>query len=481
MNRYSVLYSPKFVRQLIYMLQSVEYDTWQYLRWFWLQGDYSELKNKRTKPTPKSRLLVFSGAVIYLVLASVAAWLFLWLVSDSSLPRTLLLVGFLALIPVLLAHLLAGVSFIGRWLIQKPLEIIRKRRIKDVFSDHPGKVIVIAGSYGKTSMKHMLGAVLGAKLKVAATSGNFNTPAGIARFASSLSGDEDVLIVEAGEYRPGDVAFICDMVNPDIGFITGVNEQHLSHMKSVANALTTVFELAEALPEKAALYVNAESQHLEGHIQKADLAYSRDGITGFKISKFATNLGGTKLTIKPKKGQGFEISTSLMGLHQAGPIAAAVHLADSLGLKPAEIKKGFNSMEAHNRRFKPQEIDGVAVIDDSYNGNPDGFLAGIEFLKGLKAKRKVYVTPGMIELGRLSPDAHFAVGQKLASSGVDLVILNKNPATGQIDAGLKAGKYKGETAWLGEQDNFLEHISDFTQKGDVVLLQNSPRERFFYL
>ena len=331
-------------------------------------------------------------------------------------------------------------------------------------------------------MKHLLESVLGVKFKVAVTPGNYNTPAGIGRFARKLDGDEDVLVVEAGEYRPGDVARICRLVGPDVGFITGVNEQHMTRMKSVDNALKSAFELAESLPKNAPLYVNAESEYLTSHIAKTDIGYSREGAGKLKVNKISTGLSGTKLTIKPAKGKSYQLATSLIGLHQAGPIAAVCHLSADMGLKPGEVKRGLKGHEAFSRRFNPQDINGVTLIDDSYNGNPDGFLAGIDFLDGLdRAKRRVYVTPGMTELGRLTSDVHFAIGQRLAKSKIKLIVLNKNPATEKIAAGLEDGKYKGDINWLGELDNFLTHVQDLTKKGDVVLMQNSPREAFFYL
>lgn len=479
---YAGLYLPRFVKALAYMLQSVEYDTRQFLRWFWLEQSIAGLNIKRLKPTPKSKLLLAAGWLCQLALLVAAAWLWLRWWGDRRMANFVLAAAVTALAPAATAHILALVNWVGRWLIQKPLEVSRRSATREIFFNHRAKVIVIAGSYGKTSMKNLLAAVLGAKLKVAAAQGNYNTPAGIAKFAAAIKGDEDVLIVEAGEYRPGDVAQICRLVGPDVGFITGANEQHLVHMKSVENAIRTVFELAEALPKGAPLYINGESEYLNDHVAKGDIVYSRQGAGKFKISRISTGLSGTKLTIKPPKGKAFELNTVLMGEHQAGPIAAAVHLAFSLGLEPADIKQGLEQLEATNRRFKPQTINGATIIDDSYNGNPDGFLAGIEFIKGLKKTgRKVYVTPGMIELGSLSGPAHRAVGRKLAEAKVDLVVLNRNPATAHIADGLDEAGFKGQLVWLEEEQNFLDHAADLTQKNDVVLLQNSPRERFFYL
>jgi len=475
------LYRPKFALKLSYMLQAVEYDVSQYLRWFWLESGWDNLDSSRLKWTAKSRLMAVLAGLVYLCLLALAGWLWLAWLGDKSLPAFALAAGITALTPAMLAHLIILPLIIGTWLIQKPLELMLAGRTKRIFARHPGQVIVIAGSYGKTSMKHLLKAILGAKLRVAATPGNYNTPMGIGRFAGRLSGLEDVVIVEAGEYRPGDVARICRLVKPDIGFITGANEQHLTRMQSVDNALKTVFELAEYLAEGSPLYVNGESAYVDEKIIKSDLVYSRQGAGQLKISQLSTGLGGTELTLKPAKGKSYKLKTALMGLHQAGPLAAAAHLAEQLKLKPADIKRGLAELEAHERRFKPQTISGVTVIDDSYNGNPDGFLAGIDFLSELKnAKRRVYVTPGMVELGRVSGDIHYSIGRYLGQSKIDQVVLNRNPATEALYQGLTDAKFKGPVHWLDGAENFLEHLANYTGTGDVVLMQNSPREDFFY-
>lgn len=476
------LYRPKFVSALVYMLQSVEYDAYQYLRWFWRQSDFGRLQPGRVKPTVKSNLVTVLAGLIYLSLITLAGWLWWQWWDDKQLPALVLATGATALVPAAAAHLLVLPLFLGTWLVQKPLELLQSRHTRRILAGHPGRVIVVAGSYGKTSMKHLLRSVLGTKFKVAVTPGNYNTPSGIGRFARGLSGDEDILIVEAGEYRPGDVARICRLTRPDIGFITGVNEQHMTRMKSVENALGTVFELADCLGEGQPLYVNGDSAYVESRIAKSDLVYGLEGVGKLKVSKLASGLYGTSMTIRPLKGRSYQLKTPLMGRHQAGPIAAAAHLAESLGLTPAQIKRGVADMEVFDRRFKAEKLNGVTVIDDSYNGNPDGFLAGIEFLDDLKGvKRRVYVTPGMTELGRLSADAHYAIGRRLAESDIDQIVFNRNPATVQIQAGLDDGKFKGKVLWLEGQANFLEHLGDYTKAGDVVLLQNSPREDFFYL
>lgn len=482
MNQFISLYRPRFVLSLGYMLQSVEYNVSQYLKWFWRQPDFSSLQGRRVKPSPKSRLLVVLAGLIYLFMVGLTLWSWINWWNTRQLVDLWLALGAIALIPAAVSHLLVVPLLIGTWLVQKPLEWLQANRTRQIFAAHPAKVIVIAGSYGKTSMKHLLKAVLGAKLDVAVTLGNYNTPAGINRFARQLSGQEDILIIEAGEYKPGDVAHICRLVGPDIGFITGVNEQHLLRMKSVANALKTVFEVADYLDGGQPLYVNGESDYVQERITDGMLVYNRSGVGNLKVSKLSSGLSGSHLTVKLGKARGYTLKTSLMGLHQAGPLAAAAHLAHNLGLKPTDIKKGIADLEAHERRFKPQTIGDVTVIDDSYNGNPDGFLAGMDFLDGLKdIKRRVYVTPGMVELGRMSDDIHFALGQRLANSHIDQIILYANPATSQIKQGLDDGHYTGEVQWLSTQANFLEHLGDYTRSGDVVLLQNSPREDFFYL
>src|ERR1019366_5388865 len=98
-----------------------------------------------------------------------------------------------------------------------------------------------------TTFKEALATILSAGQTVAATPGNMNTPLGISRFVAKLTGKEDILIFELGEYYPGDIKQLCELTKPNLGIITGINEAHLDKFKTLARTTATIFELADYL------------------------------------------------------------------------------------------------------------------------------------------------------------------------------------------------------------------------------------------
>lgn len=477
---------PTYTRAVVYMLQNTDYEARRFWQWYVRVADWREvMRHGDLEPTRAARfiLALFTALQLMIYAYIPAAW---WLIETNSTTEVIFKIIYLALwfiaAPLIAVGLLLAVLALARLLIQKPLYWWRVRQARQLLARHPATKIGIAGSYGKTTMKYILTAVLGSRKKVAATQGNYNTSIGLARFARSLKGDEDILILEYGEYRPGDVERLARLSPPSIGVITGVNEQHMMRMGSIDNALATVFELDDVMGPEGLLYVNGESAHVERRLSTHHVTYSRDGCAGWKVEKAKSDLHGTSFTAKQGK-RTVKIITPLLGLHQIGPLVCALALADRLGVSTTDITRAAAALTPPKLRFEPQLIGGATVIYDIYNGNPAGFLAGIDFLDQLpktQAKRRVYVTPGIIELGGEAERIHREIGERLADSRIDEIVLVRNRVTDWLREGLESGGYKGRLREIDDGPAFYGQIETFVGQGDVVLLQNSPRETFFY-
>jgi UDP-N-acetylmuramoyl-tripeptide--D-alanyl-D-alanine ligase len=128
--------------------------------------------------------------------------------------------------------------------------------------------------------------------------------------------------------------------------------------------------------------------------------------------------------------------------------------------------------------MQPYQLSGAWIIDDTYNGNLEGIGAGTRLLKDLDAKRKLYVTPGLVDQGEQTESVHNKVGQLIAESQPDVVVLMRNSVTEYIKAGLKEGKFSGE---LRIEDNPLEfytNLSHFIASGDLVVMQNDWTDNY---
>ena len=467
-------YHPRYVRSLVYMLQASEYHIGDYLRWVLRTNDFLHVeKRKAIVWTGKAKALYALAWIMLLVwVVGVMAYVGS---TGSDVP---LVVGALVVVitPLFLPYAILLPLFIIR-VVQWPIESYVISRARRILGRHRGLKLAIAGSYGKTSMREILKTVLSEGRKVAAPPGSFNTPLGIAQFASTLTGDEDVLIFELGEYYPGDIRTLSELVRPQWGIITGVNEAHLEKFGTLERTADTVFELAECV-DPLQLYVNVEDKIVRPRLQKGNVPYTREYVGAWQISDAKTDLSGTAFRVTNGTSI-FKAHSKLLGLHMAGSLVVAVDIASRIGLTIAQIENGIAKTKPFAHRLEPRTWgDGITLLDDSYNGNPDGVAAVIEFLSGLSSHRRWYVTPGLVEMGARKEAVHHDIGTKLAAANIEKVALVRDSVTPFIEKGLKEAGYKGELAWYNDMPHALEAIRHSTVSGDVVLIQNDWPDQY---
>lgn len=468
-------YSARYPRSLVYMLQQSEYIVRDYLSWYHRTKDFAHVERRRQfVKTPKALTLL------------VTAWVFALLLLGGGISVLVLAAGplkyiwfslILFLAPYALAYAMIAPLFAIKILIQWPVEVWILKRAQEKLQAHRAVKIGIAGSFGKTTMREILKTVLSEGKKVAAPPHSYNTPLGISWFADTLTGAEEILIFEFGEYYPGDVRKLCNLTRPSMGIITGINEAHLEKFKSLERTTATIYELADDLGVRY-MYVNGESKRARDRVRAGHTVYSREGVGEWKIENPKTGLTGTSFTLT-KNSVKLELTSGLLGLHQIGPLAAACDIALNLGLSPAEVRSGIGRTMPFSHRLEPKtDHAGVVTLDDSYNGNPDGVQAAIEFLASLKVRRRWYVTPGLVEMGTRMEKVHREIGRSLAKAGIEKIVLIRNSVTSFIEEGLREEGYKGDIVWFDDALAAFAALPHLTVKGDVVLLQNDWPDQY---
>lgn len=474
MRRLLSWFSPRFPRNLVYMLQASEYKPAEYIPWFWRAKNLSKVATrKQLDMTQKAKLLLLLAWLIVLVeLAGIA--FMIWLALGNSAWWVGVIVGILVT-PPLAAHALIVPLWLGYVMVQKPREKKLIARATDIIAKHPGLKIGIAGSYGKTTFKEMLATILSEGKNVAATPGNMNTPLGISRFVNRLQGNEDILIFEMGEYYPGDVMQLCNMVRPQMGVITGINEAHLSKFKTLDRTVATIYEIADFLHGKS-VYKNGDNSLVRQKSPQDPLLYTADGVNGWKVSDVKNDISGVSFTAKKDKIV-IVAHSGLLGTQNIGPLVACIDIATTFGLTQKQIQDGIAATKAFEHRMEPKQIAGAWVIDDTYNGNSDGVEAGIAWLKSVPAKRRIYVTPGLVEQGAKTQEVHERIGRQLAGAA-DIVVLMQNSTTPYIKAGLGKAGFTGKLQIVDDPVAFYSHIEHFVAAGDVVLMQNDWTDNY---
>jgi UDP-N-acetylmuramoyl-tripeptide--D-alanyl-D-alanine ligase len=346
-----------------------------------------------------------------------------------------------------------------------------------IFRTHPGVRIAIVGSYGKTSMKELLLTVLGAGKKIAATPANKNVAISHAHFAGKLAGDEEVILIEYGEGAPGDIARFAKITHPSHAVITGVAPAHLGAYKTTGRAAEDLFSIA-GFVDPSKIYVNRDSPLAEPYAKaRGYQPYDSAGALGWKVSDARLSIEGTRFTIS-RAGKSIKLHSKLVGRHQIGPLVLAAALAHGFGLTDKQIREGVAATAPFEHRMQPYNLGGAWIIDDTYNGNIEGIRAGTALLKELPARRKIYITPGLVDQGEESKRVHEEMGRLVAAAGPDIVILMSNSVTTDIMQGLRDGNYQKEVIVEDDPLGFYVNLQAFVANGDLVLMQNDWTDNY---
>lgn len=477
MMGYLSLYLPSYAPALVYMLQNTEYQIKPYLSWYWRTKDFRSVMHRRSLESTRAAqallFVLYVGLLVQIVCGIILIWLYF---TERLVGGWQLGLGLLLSAPIVWAHLVVIPLWLAKWLYVQP----KQRRLiavsKKIFAAHPAQKIAIAGSYGKTSMKELLATVLSEGKLVAATPANKNVAISHAVFAKNLGGREEVLIIEYGEGKPGDVKQFAHTTQPTRGIITGIAPAHLDHYPTVASAAKDIFSLADYLHDKH-VYVNSESPEAAPYIKSEHHAYSREGVMGWTVSAITTGFDG--VTFKMKKGTtSLNLHSPLLGRHQVGPLAAAVAIAHDMGLSEKQITEGISKTVPFEHRLQPRQLNGAWLIDDTYNGNIEGIRAGLALLHELPAQRKMYITPGLVDQGTETERVHIQMGALIADASPDEVVLMRNSVTEYIKKGLKKGGYNGLLKVEDDPLKFYTNVDQFIAAGDVVLMQNDWTDNY---
>jgi UDP-N-acetylmuramoyl-tripeptide--D-alanyl-D-alanine ligase len=464
------LYSLSYPKTLIYMLQSTEYQLGPYYKWIIRTKDFSKVTYRRELVKTKAARLLLLSARLGILIEILAGLLLVYLGIKSVVVGGIFFgIALILIYPFVWAYLITLPLILGRYLVSQPLTQKQVSSASEIFRKHKGVKIAVVGSYGKTSMKELLLQVLSEKLNVEATPANKNVSASHAIFAKSLSGKEDVLVIEYGEGRPGDVMNFAKLTHPNQAVITGLAPAHLDKYKTLAAAGSDIFSVADYLEDKN-VFVYKDHSTVD-FLKPAFNVFDKSGASGWSVANVKVKISGTSFEMT-KGNQRIELSSGLVGRHQVAYLAFVVAYALQLGLSKDEVKAGIAKTKPFEHRMQPYQLNGAWVIDDTYNGNLEGIRAGTELLKSLKAERKIYVTPGLVDQGSENQSVHETLGELIAGSNPDLVVLMKNSVTEYIQTGLKNAKFNGKIEVKSDPLDFYLNLKHIVASGDLVLMQN---------
>ena len=343
------------------------------------------------------------------------------------------------------------------------------------------KIIGITGSFGKTSVKYYLTALLGAKYNVLMTPESYNTPMGVVKTVrGSLRATHDIFVCEMGAKYVGDIKELCDIVHPQNGIVTSIGEQHLESFGSVQNIINTKYELADGIPESGKLYINISSETIHANRPSREaVTYGLTSEADYYAKDISVSGAGTAFTLcHGEESQTYR--TRLIGEANVVNIVGAIAAAnDAYEIPLADLKSAVANLKCVPHRMELIDRGGMIIIDDAFNSNPAGAAAALRTV-GLFDAVKIIVTPGMIELGDKSDELNASLGANAAAVCDYIVAVGEKQAK-PIVKGAKEAGFDDSKIFVAktftEGMSFVNSINSEGRK-KVVLLENDLPDNF---
>lgn len=369
---------------------------------------------------------------------------------------------------------------VAGWLITAPIEYLIQRSLtqkaKQNLTQAAPMIIGITGSFGKTSVKHILHHLLSKYKPCIMTPGSVNTPMGICRIINTqLTPSHEYFIVEMGAFKRGSIKRLCNLTPPQLGIVTSIGPCHLERFGSIDNIAIAKAELLDAIcehPKSSGFTFPQELKTFHGFAEHAkDTAY----IKPCELKKVSQDLDGIELECIIDK-QTLTLKAPVFGTHQADNIILATTIASHLGMPMELIQSALKTLPQVNARLEvKQDKNNITWINDGFNANPSGFKQGIQLLTQFAATKKgrsIIVTPGITELGSTHDQVHETLAKHVIEK-VDVIIAvaanripsfvttcNQYKKSDQVV--LQVNSFKEANAWL--QQNL--------QANDTILLAN---------
>ncbi|HET7387966.1 MAG TPA: UDP-N-acetylmuramoyl-tripeptide--D-alanyl-D-alanine ligase [Nocardioidaceae bacterium] len=359
------------------------------------------------------------------------------------------------------------------------------RLARDVASRLDATVVALTGSQGKTGTKDLLAAVLAGAGRTVATRGNANNEIGLPLTVLRADADTEFLVLEMGARHLGNIRELCTVARPDVALVLNVGTAHLGEFGSRENIACTKGEIVEALDPAGVAVLNADDP-----LVAAMAARTRGRVLTFGTGEGAdvrlldvhldsAGYPGFMLAAREPSAVAAPVRLGMLGAHNAANAAAAAAAALACGIDlPAAAAVLDGSTAASRWRMELHERgDGVIVVNDAYNANPESMRAALETLavlgRGRPTARTVAVLGEMLELGDSSRDEHDAVGECAVRLGVQQLVVVGDGARPIHEAACREQSWAGSSAFVPDTGAALAWLREHLTPHDVVLFKSS--------
>lgn len=348
----------------------------------------------------------------------------------------------------------------------------------------PGRVIAVTGSTGKTTVKAMVGTILGREMPVLVGLESFNNEIGVPLTLLGADDSHQAVVIELAMRGPGEIRYLAEMAQPDVGAITNIGPSHIGRLGSLEAIAEAKAELFDAMPAASVGAVNADdlfapyllerAEHLGRRVTFGVAAEAEVRAQGVEI----LGLDGIHFTLIAG-GRTAPVRLPIIGRHHVSNALCAAALAHALGMDAGQIAAGLGQVAPQPGRGQLRPVrGGIMLVDDAYNASPISMAAALTALQDLPAEgRRVAVLGDMLELGDWAEESHRMVGRLAAEVGLRQLMAVGELSRWIAEEAIAAGLPGDRVHWFPAADDAAGAVGNVVRRGDVVLVKASRAMR----
>ncbi len=341
------------------------------------------------------------------------------------------------------------------------------------------QVVAVTGSNGKTTTKAFIASVLAMRYRVRQSIASYNNEVGVPATLLSAAAADEAVVVEMGARQPGDLTYVCEIAQPTAGVITNIGRAHLETLGSLEGVMRAKRELVEALgasgvailpwddpyyaPLRAAALCRSVSFGFEtgAEMRGRELALTSDARPSF-------SLGAERLTLRTP------------GAHNARNALGALALGTTFGVPLDAMRTALEAVRPEGMRLEEREVDGLRLLVDCYNANPDSAAAALDVLAASSVAdgaRRLALLGEMHEVGAGTEDSHEELGRRAAEAGVAELVGVGVWAEAVVRGAVAAGLPMSRAHFCASNAEAAALVETLSRPGDLVLIKGSRAAR----
>ncbi|MET3719791.1 MULTISPECIES: UDP-N-acetylmuramoyl-tripeptide--D-alanyl-D-alanine ligase [unclassified Arthrobacter] len=361
-------------------------------------------------------------------------------------------------------------------------EAVRRIRAARAATGETLTVIGITGSAGKTTTKDLLAGILTTQGATVAPQGSYNGEVGVPLTVFRATTGTRYLVIEMGATGIGHIRYLADMVKPDIGVVLGIGTAHAGEFGGVENIVRAKGELVEALAPTGTAILNLDDDRVAAMRTRTGApvlgfsAEERPDATVRADHPDTNAFGNPEFDLVLPGAEAVHVSSRLIGAHHIGNLLAAAAAAHAAGVPGTDIAVSLSTQSPASRwrMERTERPDGVTVINDAYNANPESMRAALRTLADLGRGRRTWAVLGaMLELGPDSIREHTAVGTQVVRLNISRLVVVGREARALYVSAVQEGSWGDECVFAETVEDAYDLLNVELEPGDLVLFKSS--------